>query len=197
MTLRPTLLSLPLLLLMSLSGCGKRGDNDTVVPRPMAYPHIETADSAFRSIDAAGVRLLVNSNAEINLSPRDDGAWIDISYPIFSNPQFHLTLTKCGSANLDAVLANRREREALNLGGQRYELTELVTPGGWSCTMSVARGSMTTPVQILAHDASSVLSGALTLSLPDSLASDPQMAAPIIDMVERDMIVLLKGLGDE
>lgn len=197
MTHRPTLLSLPFLLLVALSGCGNRGDNGTAIPRPVAYPHIEVADSSFRSIDAAGLRLMVNSNATVNQSPRDDGAWIDISYPLFSNPQLHLTLTRCDAGRIEAVLANRREREALNLGGQRYELTELVTPGGWNCTMSVARGSLTTPVQILAYDASSVLSGALTLMLPDSLASDPQMAAPIIDMVERDLIVLMKGLGDE
>ncbi len=56
---------------------------------------------------------------------------------------------------------------------------------------------MTTPVQLLAHDRDRVLSGALTLSLPDSLAADPAMIAPVVDAVERDMTVLLKGLDDE
>ncbi len=183
-------------LLLSVGSCGGRG-GDASVPRPVAWPRVEIPDSVYGSVDAGGVSLLINESADVNVSPAEGGTWIDVSYPVFGSPRMYLTLTECGPEGLEAVMANRRERESLNLGGQRYELTELSTPGGWSCSMSVARGSMTTPVQILAHDGRRVLSGALTLSLPDSLASDPAVIAPVVDAVERDMLVLLKGLGDE
>lgn len=183
-------------LLTIVAACGGRGDGP-VVPRPAAYPRVEIPDSAYRRVDVGGLTLMVNSVADVRVTPVDGGAWVDISYPVFSSPRMYLTLTECGPGGLDGVMANRRERESLNLGGRRYELTELSTPGGWSCTMSVARGSMTTPVQILAHDDRRVLSGALMLSLPDSLASDPAVIAPAVEAVGRDMIVLLKGLDDE
>ena len=183
-------------LLTSVAACGGR-DDGTVVPRPVAYPRVEIPDSAYRRVDVDGLKLRVNSIAEVMVTPVDGGAWVDISYPVFSSPRMYLTLTECGPGGLDDVLANRRERESLNLGGRRYELTELSTPGGWNCTMSVARGAMTTPVQILAHDDRRVLSGALMLSLPDSLMADPTVIAPAVEAVERDMIVLLKGLDGE
>lgn len=193
---RVAVLSGLLALLLSAVACGGRG-GDTAVPRPVAYPRVEIPDTAYKVTDACGVRLLINEYADVKVSPVGNGAWIDVSYPVFASPRIYLTLTECGSEGVEAVLANRRERESLNLGGLRYELTELTTPGGWVCSMSVARGSMTTPVQILAHDGSRVLSGALMLSLPDSLMSDPAVAAPVVDAVARDMIVMMKGLDNE
>lgn len=183
-------------LLTGVAACGGRGDGQAV-PRPAAYPRVEIPDSAYRRVDVGGLTLTVNSAATVSVTPVDGGAWVDIAYPAFSSPRMYLTLTECGPDGLEGVMANRRERESLNLGGRRYELTELSTPGGWECSMSVARGSMTTPVQILAHDNRRVLSGAMMLSLPDSLAADPAVIAPAVAAVERDMIVLLKGLGDE
>lgn len=176
--------------------CGGRG-GDQIVPKPVAYPRIEIPDSVYKRVDVRGLGLMINESADVNVSSAENGVWIDVAYPVFSLPHIYLTLTECGSGGLEAVLANRRERESLNLGGRRYELIELSTPGGWECSLSVARGSMTTPVQILAHDGARVLSGALMFSLPDSLASDPAVTAPAVDAVERDMIVMLKGLGDE
>ena len=39
-----------------------------------------------------------------------------------------------------------------------------------------------------------MISGALMLDIPDSLAYDPIATAPIIDAVTRDMTVMMKGL---
>lgn len=180
-------------LLVAVAACGSRGDNQ-VVPRPVAYPRVEIPDSAYKTVHVGALNLLVNGAARVKVTPVEEGAWVDVSYPVFSSPRMCLTLTECGPERLGAVIANRSERERLNLGGQRYELTELTVPGGWECTMSVARGSMTTPVQILAHDGSRVLSGALVLSVPDSLMTDPAAVRPVVDAVARDMIVMLKAL---
>lgn len=183
-------------LLLLTTACGGRG-SDAAVPRPVAWPRVEMPDSSYAVVYARGLRLHVNESAGVNVSPVDGGAWIDVGYSAIGSPHLYLTLTECGPEGTGAVLANRQERVMLNLGGQRCEITEFATPAGWECTLVVARGSMTTPVQLLAHDRHRVLSGALTLSLPDSLATDPAMIAPMIDALERDMTVLLKGLGDE
>lgn len=167
------------------------------MPRPVAWPRVEMPDSSYADVHARGLRLRVNKSADVDVSSSESGAWIDVGYNVIGSPRLYLTLTECGDGGTGAVLANRRERVMLNLGGQRCEVLEFATPAGWECTLVVARGSMTTPVQLLAHDRDRVLSGALTLSLPDSLATDPAMIAPVVDAVERDMTVLLKGLGDE
>ncbi|MEZ3559385.1 MAG: hypothetical protein K1V86_07970 [Duncaniella sp.] len=183
-------------LLLLTAACGG-GGSDEVVPRPVAWPRIEMPDSSYADVHARGLRLRVNKSADVDVSPAESGTWIDVGYNVIGSPRLYLTLTECGDGETGAVLANRRERVMLNLGGQRCEVLEFATPAGWECALVVARGSMTTPVQLLAHDRDRVLSGALTLSLPDSLAADPAMIAPVVDAVERDMTVLLKGLDDE
>lgn len=181
-----------------LTGCGGNRANETqAVPRPVAYPRIAVPDSAFTTIDADGVKLTVNENTDVNVSSTDNGAWIDVSYGGYGSTRLYLTVTDCPDAEImDETLANRRERMILNLGSNRYTLTELSTPSGWTCAMAVARTSLTTPVQILAHNADKVLSGAFTVTLPDSVSAniDPVFIAPIVDAAERDMLVMLKSL---
>ncbi len=186
------------LAVMLLTGCDGNGANGRQsVPRPVAYPRIAVPDSTFTTIDADGIKLTVNENTDIKVSSVDNGAWIDVSYGGYASPRLYLTLTDCPDAESMAVtLANRRERMILNLGSNRYTLTELSTPSGWTCAMAVARTSLTTPVQILAHNADKVLSGAFTVTLPDSVGTnpDPVIIAPIVDAAERDMLVMLKSL---
>jgi hypothetical protein len=146
---------------------------------------------------AGGVTLRVNEGAGVNVSSRDGAEWVDIRYKgVWGEPGVYLTVTCAQSGEVDEVMANRRERMALNLGGQRYELIELTSAGGWECMMAVARGSLTTPVQILARKDGRVISGALVLTLPDAdgVAPDPVAFAPVVDAVERDMLTLLKSL---
>ena len=183
----------------SLSGCGGNSGNDrrAAIPRPMAYPRIAVPDSSFTAVEADGIRLLVNENTDVNVSPTDNGAWIDVSYGGYGSPRLYLTVTDCPDTDaMSATLTNRRERMILNLGSNRYTLTELTTPSGWTCAMTVARTSLTTPVQILAHNDDKVISGAFTVTLPDSVSSvtDPVAIAPIVDAAERDMLVMLKSL---
>lgn len=180
------------LLLASLCGCGQ--PDNAAVPKPVAYPRVDVPDSAYVGVDTLGVTLKVNSEADVSVAPSDNGAWINIGYDTFGAPEVYLTLTRCGDGEVERVLANRRERMALNLGGQRHELVELTTPSGWQCEMAVARGSFTTPVQLLARNSRAVLSGAAVVVFPDSLSPDPEALAPVVDFLVRDMLVMLKGL---
>lgn len=184
----------PLLVLMLAAACGGGQTDSAAVPKPVAYPRVDVPDSAYVGVDAPGVTLRVNESADVNVSPSADGAWVDIGYGTFGAPRVYLTLTRCGAGGMDEVMANRRERMGLNLGGQRYELVELTTPSGWQCEMAVARGSLTTPVQILAHNDRDVLSGAAVVAYPDSLPPDPVALAPVVDFLARDMLVMLTNL---
>ena len=177
--------------------CACRQGRPVAVPRPQAYPRIEFSDSTFTSRDVEGVRMLFNSAATVTLRPSGAarGAWIDVTYPCMTAPSLYLTLTQTDdSTDFAYALSNRRERMALNLGQGRAELTELTAPGGWECQLLVARGLLTTPVQILAWRPGEMLSGALVVTVPDSLGSDPAFISPVVSGVERDMLVLLKNL---
>lgn len=185
------------LLGLLLTGCGNTDNGHQAVPRPVAYPRLDVPDSTFTIIDAGGLQLTVNENTDVNVSSTDNGAWIDVSYAGYASPRLFLTITDCRDAETMAeTLANRRERMILNLGSNRYTLTELSTPSGWTCAMTVARTSLTTPVQILAHNADKVLSGAFTITVPDSVIANPEpvFIAPVVDAAERDMLVMLKSL---
>ena len=174
-----------------------RGRDDGSVPRETAWPRVDMPDSVYSSISAGDLRLMVNTGAKVDLSEVGEGWWVTISYGGFASPTVYITLTECGPEEIEAVLANRLERRRLNLGSDSYELTELSLRDGWEASMAVSRGSMTTPVQILAHDDRSVLSGVLMLSVVDSLSHEPVVVAPIVDAVERDVLVMLKNLDVE
>ena len=174
--------------------CGLHTSPSDTVPKPMAYPRLDMPDSVYTTVEASGVRLLVNELTGVSISHRGSrNTWMDVSYGGFASPTVHITVTEYNPGDAKGFIDNRRERMRLNLGGLSYELTELTTPSGWTCEMAVARGIPTTPVQILAYDSQHMISGALMLDIPDSLAYDPIATAPIIDAVTRDMTVMMKG----
>lgn len=184
-----------LAMLAVMQGCGNKGER--LVPRPQAYPRIEFPDSVYVPVEIGGVTMLFNDATEIHESPSGamNGAWIDVRYKCPTSPELYLTLTQTAdSLEMDLALDNRRERMALNLGQERAELVELISRGGWNCQLVVARGSVTTPVQVLAWRPGEMLSGALVVNVPDSLSSDPAYIAPVVEGVERDMLHLLKNL---
>lgn len=176
-----------------LTACG-HSNGSAEVPRPSAYPRIEFPDSSYTELEISGVSLLFNSGAETEVREVENGAWIDVIYPCFATPRLYLTLTVSTPQRIRQAVHNRQERINLNLGMEKAELTQLTSSGGWACDMIVSPVSMTTPVQILAHDATRVVSGALVVTLPDSVTPDPAVIAPIVKGVERDLLVLLKAL---
>ena len=72
------------------------------------------------------------------------------------------------------------------------ELTELTSDGGWQCLLAMTRSSLTTPLQILAHDGKNVISGALYFNFSPS--TSPDSVSPIVDAVNRDLIHTLKHI---
>lgn len=176
---------------LALNSCSRQ-DNQAV-PRPEAWPRIETPAEEFADIHVDGVEFPVNTEANVSTQYRDGSTWVDIVYPGFKNTRLYLTLRRENDPKaLDKAIDNRRERIALNSGGMVTEITDLVSDGGWDCTLVVTRGSVTTPVQLLATDGRQMLSGALYCSFPPQ--TQPDSISPIVSTVSRDMLHTLKHL---
>lgn len=179
---------------MAASGCSHGGNRSDAVPKPEGWPRIETPEETYTLTDIDGIGLALNSAATVVTSKKEDGGtWLDITYPTFGNSRLYLTLlTADDGEELENILANRAERMELNTGRAVTELTELVSEGGWEGRMSVTRSSLTTPVQMLAHDGRHVVSGVLYLNFPPS--TQPDSVAPIVTAVSRDLLHALKHL---
>lgn len=153
-------------------------------------------EAEFTAIEKEGVELLFNSSATVESREADDrnGWWFDVTYPGIPYARIYMSLSRTSGADeLAKAIDNRHERMALNTGGASTELTQLVSDGGWECELALTRSSVTTPVQILAHDSRGrVLSGTLYLSLP---AETPVgSVAPVVMAVGRDLTETLKHL---
>lgn len=193
--LSPAVVAAAILALVT-TGCGRR--ESAPVPKPEGWPRIEMPAPDFRPYGCGGVELLVNSEASVSSREADDGngRWIDVAYPGITDARIYLSLTSAGSGvELQRALANRHERMELNSAGARTEIIQLTSEAGWECELALTRSSVTTPVQLLAHDgAGRMLSGALYLNLPPG--TPPDSIAPVVEAVSRDLTEMLKHLRD-
>ena len=176
------------------ASCTRGGDTSNAVPKPEGWPRIEIPQESYTINEINGVELAINSAANVETREnKDGGTWLDITYPTFGNTRLYLTLlTVDGEKELADVIANRSERMELNSGGAVTELTELTSKGGWDGRLAVTRSSLTTPVQMLAHDGRHVVTGVLYLNFPP--ATQPDSVAPIVTAVRRDLLHILKHL---
>lgn len=191
--MKPSLLTLiPITGLLLLCSCGSGDGGRHAAPLPQAFPRIGMPGPEYTVADTLMHPLTVNASALLTAVRRDGGEWIDIAYPQFGQGRVYLTINNVAPGREEEMLANRTERMALNTGGMPGELTELTSRGGWHCSMLLTRGSVTTPVQVLASGPGMMLSGALHLSVPQT--TPPDSVSPVVDAVARDMMEMLKSL---
>lgn len=175
------------------SSCSRA--EEKAYPKPEGWPRIEMPAADYRVCDLGGVELLVNSAAKVETRDSKEGSvWADVSYPGIKEGKIYLSITDTGGAEaLAEAVDNRHERMELNSGGALTELTQLRSEGGWTCEIVLTRGSLTTPVQILAHDGERrLVSGALYLNLPPG--TSPDSIAPVVKAVNRDLTEAMKHL---
>ncbi len=175
-----------------LTGCVS-DNSEHPIPKPEGWPRIDTPEANYSVHDCSGIKLLFNSEAKVEIEDKNNGCWINVSYPTFHNAHIYLSLTAIEKKRLSDILKNRRERMELNTSGAATVLSELVSGNGeWNCELASTRSSLTTPIQILAYNPNYVLSGALYLNLQHD--ATPDSVAPIVNTIERDMFVTLKNL---
>lgn len=183
------LLSLIIFSAVATTGCSG-GSNEGAIPKPQAYPRLSLPDSVFTTLRIADVEFQLNSAATVSESERDDATWIDITYHGIEGGKLYLTLSTAPAERLPDLIENRIQRASLNVGNATTEVTELTSAGGWDGILLVTRSSLTTPVQIIAHDDRHLLSGALYLQM--SPTATPDSISPIIETVKRDMLTTLQ-----
>lgn len=172
---------IPLLGASCSSGDNGRPPAPAPVPRPRAYPRLRTYPPAYHVERVQGVAIAVNDSALLS-EPRP--GWFDLHYPLY-DLTVHCTLS---TGEVGAVLANRGERMARNVGGAYAEITQW--PGA---TLIVAPGALLTPVQFVATDSARlVLSGTAVANWPEG--TSPDSVGPLIRAVEADMTHLLREL---
>lgn len=171
------------------AACGQK-EGGRAVPRPDAWPRVNTYPPTYHNLPGVSVNFPVNDST--SLQTTDKNEWITVHYPRY-HANLHLTFTPTTPADIDKVIDNRVERMALNSGGNESEVTELTNPAGFKAQLlKTPRGSIT-PLQILAIGTNIVVSGALELINPNDLQR-PDSLAPIIDAVETDLLYALKHL---
>lgn len=178
--------------LAMLSACSGGGASPTPVPRPKAWPRVETAAPCWRPDSLMPMAMEVN--AEARVEPGDSSAWFNITYPRYPGAVVYVTFASAATpGELDAIIANRLERMALNAGSATSELTELTSASGLACRLlSTPRGTVT-PLQFLAVDPGSrrVMTGAFFH--PDA-AARPDSLAPVTAAVGADLLHMLQTL---
>lgn len=181
-----------LILLVWLCGCGHSGGRHAV-PLPTGYPRIEMPDSQYARLDSLPVNLYVNAAATAAVRRQPGAEWIDIAYPQFSDGLVYLTLNNIPAGKEKEMIDNRLERISLNTAGEPGERTELISEGGWRCMMLTTRGSITTPIHLMAVGDGRILSGVFHLNVPATTPVDS--LTPVVDAVSRDILTMLKNIS--
>ncbi len=180
------------LLALLFSGCQQR--QQATVPRPVAYPRVELADTVFRQIEAVSdlVDIVANSQAEqLEVERRSDAVWVDLIYSVYKGAVIHLTVQKLSSEKIPEAVANRLQRIEMNVGSSATELNELKN-NQFEGIIVRAINADVTPLQFLATDNKSILVYG-SLEMPQE--NDVEMSLPVIDAVEKDMQQMIELLS--
>lgn len=178
-----------LLLAAVCVACGPK-DGGTAVPRRTAYARVAEYPDSTRAIVVGPLAMQVNSGAEVSAAV--DG-WCDVSYPLYG-AAIHLTARRfADSAALDAAVANREERMALNLGDNTAEQTEFVNAAGFSCLVVRTLAADPVPVQFLAvGPGGDMLAGSVAFA---GRCEPYDSVAPMVDALYAHTMYLLHSLA--
>lgn len=187
-----------LILLLLLSFCTGSGDTGTTsgaVPRRYAYPRLQLPDSIYKSVEGLPIDIEVNAESDVEVTKEDNaGLWLTVSYPV-PEAEIYYTFTPVSEQSVPEVIDNRLERISLNLGGNEAEMLEFQTPAGLAVRIFKG-GSVTTPVQFIATDYSTVVvSGSAFMEGLSALSRDS--LSPAVEVLTRDIIHSLTTLGND
>lgn len=186
--------------LLAVAGWDCTGEDAgyTAVPRPTAYPRIQTYAPAYSDTEFPEITIEANDSTvyDRDFSGRNASGlrWISIHYPAY-NATIYCTYSPVTAVHpLSETLSNREERMALNSGGATSTVTDFRNAYDISCRIVVTPYGTVTPVQFIATDSSQfVVSGALHLKGIEA-ASTNDSIQPIVDAVEADVMHMLENL---
>ncbi len=173
-----------------LLACGERNQN-TAIPRPKGYPRVAVYDAVYTDTAATPVVFPINARAEFKMNTTAPNAvWADVVYSDY-RAKLAVTFTRVDEANRDAVVSNRTERMALNLGANEAEQIAVNSAGGYESVVLTTVGKSLTPVQFLSSGTEWVVSGAMVM---DGQVANIDSVLPIIETVRRDVLHAVANL---
>lgn len=177
---------LTLLAVACLTACGGKPDY-TPVPLPYGYQRTPIYPAEYRVADSLPASFAVNAAAVVRRLPDGPGGSVmaDIHYPAYG-ATMHLTFTPVDAHSATEVIANRRERMALNLADNYATVTE-ISPAGQSpfaSTVMLSAGRTPTPVQLLSISPGMVISGAVRFA---SEQADADSLMPVLKAITSDI----------
>lgn len=186
---RLTLL-LPGLALLTAACSGRHDTSSGMIPRREAHYRITPYDSATVDVRLPHVTLSVNSAAVIDTMTADShNMWINVTYPRY-DAVIHYTVTTGDATLLSKAIDNRQERMSLNAGSSHCEVFHFSNPSGAEGVIWSHPTASVTPLQMLATDGKTyMVSG--TVEMNDS---DIERAAPIVEILRRDMDITARSL---
>lgn len=175
----------------TLAACGTDAGDSAAVPRRRAYPRLPEYGASYTPAPGAPACYYVNSHAELSVD--SGGRWLTVRYPLY-DAEVYVTVTRTASQHeLKAVLDNRRERMALNIGGAQATTAHVASPDSFVGVIVEAPGSVM-PVQFVATDGvECVVSGAARLNVRPDAPYDS--ISPVVRTLSRDITFALKHLS--
>lgn len=177
-----------LLAAAGVSGCGQGQKTDyTPVPLPYGYQRTEIYPAEYTDADCLPASFAVNASAQVHRLPDGPGGSVmaDIDYPAYG-AVVHLTFTRVDSLTAPEVIANRRERMALNLA-DNYATVSEVGPNDrtpFVSTVMMSAGRTPTPVQFLSVSPDMVISGAVRFA---SEQAEADSLMPVLKAITADI----------
>lgn len=183
-----------ILLLLSLIACGG-ADKVVNVPRPYAWPRVELYPDSLTEIRSVPVRWMANASALATVRPGNaNPVWADIRYPAYQ-ATLYLTFIGCDRMTADSIIANRRQRIALNLGDTPATREMIGSPdGGFDGELVSATAASPAPIQFVSSGEGMVVTGTLFF---DHKPVSYDSVKPVVDALRSEMVRALKSLRYE
>lgn len=188
------MMRLLVILFCALLFAGCRRKEQTPVPRPVAYPRVQLADSVYRHIESVAdmVNMLANAEAEqVEVKRQPDAVWVDLVYAVYNGAVIHLTVKLLSADKISDAVANRLQRIEMNVGSSATVLNELKNNQFEGIIVKAVNADVT-PLQFLATDNKSALVYG-SLEMPQG--TDVEMALPVVEAVEGDMRRMIESLS--
>lgn len=157
------------------------------MPRRTAFPRVNLYDTVYTAVRVGDIPVAVNANATTTFPQQ---GWVDVAYPRYG-ATLHLSVVNVSNADMSDAIDNRLQRIALNLGdanGEQFDFTS----DDFSCRLIVAPEAGQTPVQLLATNNTTIISGTAVIS---GNTTPVDSIRPIVDAIAKDALYLLQNLS--
>lgn len=168
------------------------------VPRPTAYPRLQTYPADYNVVTDSPFALSLNRHAQITTTrPDQDILHATARYPLYG-ASVHVSAMEVPTDVADSLVELRRQRMVLNLGASSARETALTSASGkFEGVLLEASAACPSPLQLVAvgetghPGTAAILSATLFL---DQQPAEPDSLRPVITALRGDILQMLDSL---